>query len=233
VTRRFPLGVEFAALFAVLPAAVALLLPGRPVLPVLWLAALGCAVALQRSRSFDRSPLWRLRAGGPGAGRALLVRVGAAALLLAAIARLALPASFLALPRERPALWLLILLLYPPLSVLPQGVVYRAFLFHRYAGLFPARALPWASAAAFAWMHVVFRNPWAVALTLAGGWMFAQTYRRTRSLLLSSLEHAVFGALVFTLGFGPFFFHGTARVARDLAGAGAGRDGPAAAGRPR
>ena len=41
-----------------------------------------------------------------------------------------------------------------------------------------------ASALTFGWMHLIFRNPLAVALTLVGGYFFAQTYAHTRSLRL-------------------------------------------------
>ncbi len=94
-------------------------------------------------------------------------------------------------------------MVYPLLSVYPQNVVYRAFVFHRYRGLFADEAVViWASAAAFAWAHVIFHNPMALLLTFAGGLIFAQTYRRHRSLLLVSIEHALYGLLVFTIGLG-------------------------------
>lgn len=35
------------------------------------------------------------------------------------------------------------------------------------------------------------------------------TYRRARSLLAASIEHALYGMLVFSVGLGRFFFHGT------------------------
>jgi membrane protease YdiL (CAAX protease family) len=61
------------------------------------------------------------------------------------------------------------------------------------------------SALIFAWMHLIFRNPLAVILTLVGGWFFAQTYARTRSLRLVCLEHALYGNLIFTIGLGEYF----------------------------
>ena len=75
------------------------------------------------------------------------------------------------------------MLLYPALSVVPQELVFRTFFFHRYGRLFGG---PWvataASALAFSWAHVVLLNGLAVVLTLLGGWLFARTYLRTRSL---------------------------------------------------
>ena len=80
------------------------------------------------------------------------------------------PDLFLSLPRKNPALWGLIMLAYPVLSVYPQGIVFRAFIFERYRGLFTADwAIVLASALAFSYIHIVFRNSLALALTLLGG----------------------------------------------------------------
>lgn len=63
---------------------------------------------------------------------------------------------------------------YPVLSVYPQGLLYRAFFFERYAPLFPGRwTMILASAAAFAFLHVIFRNPLAVEFAFGGGILFA------------------------------------------------------------
>ena len=48
----------------------------------------------------------------------------------------------------------------------------------------------------------------AVALTLAGGWLFARCYQRTRSLFVVCVERAAYGLLIFTVGLGGFFHHG-------------------------
>ena len=50
-------------------------------------------------------------------------------------------------------------------------------------------------------------------LTLAGGLLFAHRYRQTRSLLVTSLEHAVLGQWIFTVGLGEYFLAGTIRLA--------------------
>src|SRR6516165_6773359 len=46
------------------------------------------------------------------------------------------PSAFLNLPRSNPLLWGLVMVLYPLLSVYPQGIIYRAFLFDRYRSLY-------------------------------------------------------------------------------------------------
>jgi membrane protease YdiL (CAAX protease family) len=114
--------------------------------------------------------------------------------------------SLFVLPRERPALWCLILVLYPVASVAPQAILYRAFLLHRYGPLAGSnRAGIVVSAAAFAWMHVLFGNVLAPLLTLPAGLLFAWRYVRTGSLAVSVLEHTLYGCTIFTVGLGTFF----------------------------
>jgi membrane protease YdiL (CAAX protease family) len=112
---------------------------------------------------------------------------------------------WLAFPARRPWLWLGVMCLYPIFSALPQEFVYRRFYFRRYRPLFGERWLWLSSAVAFAWMHIVFTNYLAVFLTLIGGLFFAHTYRRTRSLWLVTLEHSLYGQIIFTIGFGGYF----------------------------
>src|SRR5262249_36132012 len=134
---------------------------------------------------------------------ALITAIGVVAVLWYA------PGAFLSLPRSNPSLWGLIMILYPVLSVYPQGVIYRLFLFERYRSLFGDRwGIVLASAVAFGFVHVVFRNPLAVALTVPAGVLFAMRYWRTGSLAASSFEHALYGCAIFTIGLGRWFYHG-------------------------
>ena len=48
----------------------------------------------------------------------------------------------------------------------------------------------------------------AVALTVAGGLIFAQAYLGRGGFALAVVLHAVCGAIVFTSGLGAFFYHG-------------------------
>ncbi|WP_309227365.1 CPBP family glutamic-type intramembrane protease [Micromonospora thermarum] len=112
-------------------------------------------------------------------------------------------------PREAPLIWVAVVVLYPLVSVYPQELILRVFLFHRYAPLLSAGSLAVAaSAAAFGFAHVIFGSVWSVLLTLLGGGLFAWRYRRTRSLLAASVEHALYGVLAFTIGLGDLFYHG-------------------------
>jgi membrane protease YdiL (CAAX protease family) len=143
--------------------------------------------------------------------RAVLLRFLLLGMLLTLATRYAMPAQFLDLPLHRPVLWVAIMLLYPLLSVWPQEVIFRRFLLHRYAPLFGARAgFIAASALAFGYTHIIFLNWIAVAMTAAGGAMFAYDYARYRRLGLACLEHSLYGCLVFTIGLGRYFYTGAA-----------------------
>jgi membrane protease YdiL (CAAX protease family) len=132
--------------------------------------------------------------------------------VLAAVFALARPAALFALVRARPRVWLAIMLLYPLLSVYPQELVFRTFFFHRYGGLFPTRALRVAaSAVAFGYAHVLLHSGTIVALTMVGGALFAATYERSRSLFLVTVEHAVYGCWLLTVGVGGLF-HNAVRI---------------------
>lgn len=143
--------------------------------------------------------------------RDILLRFVVLGAALTLAVRLVMPQDFLDLPRHRPILWVAVMLLYPPLSVWPQEVIFRRFIFHRYAALFPsALSVVIASAVAFGFAHVIFLNWIAIAMTTAGGAIFAADYARHRSLALSCLEHSLYGWVVFTIGLGRFFYTGAA-----------------------
>jgi membrane protease YdiL (CAAX protease family) len=203
--------IEYLVLFIAIPFGLRWLLqyyPGYPVLPFLWLAGVICGYWLWKRPHFDRRELTRMNISRRFLA-GIVLRFSIFALVIGIGMAWLAPERFLRLPLNYPLLWLLIMLLYPVLSVYPQGIIYRGFMFHRYAPLFPR---PWtmtiASALAFALVHLVFDNLPAVGLTAIAGVMFAWTYRQTKSIAVSSLEHALYGCFIFTVGLGEFFYHG-------------------------
>ena len=127
------------------------------------------------------------------------------------------PEYFLSLPKYYAPLWLLVMVFYPLISVTTQELFYRVLYFHRYASAFGnAKWLAIAvNAAFFAMMHGIlfaYRSTpfhWeAVAISFAGGLIFARRFAATRSFLAVALEHALYGDLIFTIGLGRFFFTG-------------------------
>jgi hypothetical protein len=140
----------------------------------------------------------------------LLLRVAVAALILFALTWFVWNDLFLRLPRQRPHLWMLVMLLYPLLSVVPQEYLFRIYFMQRYRPLFGEGALMlWVNALVFGWAHIFFLNPIAPLLSVIAGLLLADTWRRTRSLRAVWLEHALYGQIVFTCGLGWFFFHGS------------------------
>jgi membrane protease YdiL (CAAX protease family) len=136
----------------------------------------------------------------------VILRFAVFAALLIAMVAFAMPERLFDWPRTRPRTWLAVVALYPVLSVLPQEFLYRRFLFARISPLVAGAGWPMAcSALAFAGMHGIYQNTYAVVLTLIGGWFFGDTYRRTHSLKLVCLEHALYGNLVFSIGLGSCF----------------------------
>lgn len=211
------LAFEFLTLFVLIPCGLAawtLKVPsGAPVIPTLVLFGLYVAGVLQRDPSFSwakearQSPSsreWRRVVLGTALG---VMALGGAAYYLA-------PIPF-DLPRYKTGLWAAVMLLYPIFSVVPQEVIYRTFLVHRYGALF-GRATPFVSALAFALAHLLFWNWVAVVFTLVGGALFAWTYQRTGSLRLVIVEHALYGQAVFTVGLGKFFYGGTVETVQAM-----------------
>jgi membrane protease YdiL (CAAX protease family) len=192
-----------------------LLAAGERLHPILVAVAVAgiVTVALLRDPAFDRRSLWRSSAVR-GHLKQLSVSFAATAALLAATVAFADFDKLFWLPRHRSYLWAAVMVAYPVLSVYPQELIYRAFFFHRYRPLFgDGRAMILASGLAFSFMHLLFRNWIAILLTLAGGLVFARRYQASRSLLVTSLEHALYGQWIFTVGLGEYFLAGTLRLA--------------------
>ena len=173
-------------------------------LAVLWLGAAAIHLFLTKRQRVSH-PEERNRAGFRAGARAVVLRFAILAALVAiAVSRFA-PQVFLSFPRERPEFWLLVVMLYPVLSVWPQELIYRSFLFYRYRPIVgDALGYVVASALALGYAHPMFLNWIAPAMTCAGGALFATSYRKHRSLTLSCFEHARYGCMVFTVGLGNF-----------------------------
>ncbi|WP_416896395.1 MAG: type II CAAX prenyl endopeptidase Rce1 family protein [Minwuia sp.] len=122
------------------------------------------------------------------------------------------PGRLFSMPRYSPDLWQRIMLYYPLLSVLPQGIIYRTLFFERYRVLFPSNAAAIAvNALAFGLAHLFFLNWVAVALTVAGGAAFGWAYLERRSFWFANVLHAFAGWSIFTTGLGTYFYHGAIR----------------------
>jgi hypothetical protein len=201
--------LEFLIIFAALPLAYRFSPVRVPALPLLWIVTGYALVQLLRDSHFDRGHLWNTTPLPQHLRPILVIFVVVAVLLWLGVHRFA-PQLEWSFVRSNPTFWAIVMVAYPVLSVYPQGILYRAFFFQRYAALFPGKgAMIVASAAAFAFLHIIFRNSIAVALTFTGGLLFASRYAEAGSLFTSSFEHALYGCWLFTIGLGQHFYHGT------------------------
>jgi membrane protease YdiL (CAAX protease family) len=211
VRERILLAAEMAALFAAIPLLFYLrVLPNVPI-PVLLGAALLAWIHLRHDADFDRRRLWNLNSA-----RAFLPRILVRAMVFCALIGVGvwlwMPERLFNFVRRAPLVWAVVMVLYPVVSAYAQELLYRAFFFQRYRRLLgQGSAMTLASAALFGFAHIVFGTWIAVALSAAGGVLFARTYRRSGSLALSTIEHALYGDFLFTIGLGEFFYHATRR----------------------
>lgn len=209
--RTLLLLLECAFLFLGLP----LLIKYRliPNFPIHYLVVTGIVIffILRHDASFDSSRLFAWGNYRPFLKWILLRDVICLALLGVAV-RLFAPELLFSLIKQRPGLWAIIMVLYPLVSVYPQELLYRAFFFHRYQPLFGSGwPLLLASALAFGFVHIIFGNWLSVLLCILGGFLFSYTYQQSGSLLLTCLDHSIFGNFIFTIGLGQFFYHGARR----------------------
>lgn len=207
--RLLLLALEFAAVFVIVPLLIYYRrIPNLPI-PYLLITATLAFLVLSCDPAFNLSRLVVWANFRPFLST-ILIRDAVCLVGLGIAVYLRAPQLLFSLIRHSPRLWALIFLLYPLVSVYPQELLYRAFFFHRYQPLFgDGWGMVIASAVAFGFVHIIFRNWLAVGLCLIGGLLFSVTYQTSGSLLLTCLDHAIFGNFLFTIGLGEFFYHGS------------------------
>jgi len=202
--KKTLLAVEFVCLFFLFPILFAISLRGTHPFPFIVAGGLFAASYLLRDKEFSHSSfgdLFSLR----DHGKRIFATFFALALFALIAIALIKPESLFDYPRHKTTFWMAVLVFYPLLAVYPQELFYRAFLFRRYRLLFPSdQAMISVSALTFGFAHIIYGNIPAVLLTLIGGYLFAITYQRSHSILVVSLEHALYGCLLYTIGLGQF-----------------------------
>ncbi len=207
--RRLYLCAEFLVLFAGIPLLIMWSENRSLMFGALWAAAL-CVLGYMKIRinGFTHLKEWNYEAALRGMPH-VLIRFVIAAPLLTVFTWLAAPDALFRFPLEMTRLWLGVMFLYPILSVWPQEIIYRSFIFKRYNGVIAHKyGLLVLSALSFGFVHILFENAIALVLSTLGGFLFARTYYQTKSLALVCFEHALYGCLIFTIGLGIYFYSG-------------------------
>lgn len=208
VTNRWYLAAECCVLFVLLPALLTVRALHLPKLLVLLVVTIGCVIILRQYPSFNYHSFWdnsRLRQYI----NIILLRFAIFMLLSIVAVWFFEPRNLWSTPRHRPLLWLLILILYPIVSAYPQEIIFRGFFFQRYRPLFhQTLLLAFASIVCFGYLHILYQNWVAILLATIGGAIYTWTYMKTRSISVAALEHSLYGAWIFTVGFGHYFFRG-------------------------
>lgn len=202
--KLFFLASELVLLFVFMPLLFYFdVIPGHKSVPLL-VAFAYCLLILLTDKSFDRRNLGARKFHGMGF---ILKRFAATAILLTIYLIIFEPQNLLIIPKERPLLWVAIMVFYPLWSALPQELIFRVFFFHRYKQIITNQnVMVFANALLFAFMHIIFNNWVALAGTFIVGLFWAHTYLRTRSLLAVSAEHTIYGNFIYTIGLGHYFY---------------------------
>ncbi|MGZ0189929.1 MAG: hypothetical protein ACKVH0_18320, partial [Alphaproteobacteria bacterium] len=138
--RRIRLWIEFCLIYLAAPVATtAMVMTGdlsTRHLPLGLVALLILALVLL---FLTPGVSWRRAFGGRliADWRALLLFTVITLAAIYGLVMLLTPHSLFGFPNRAPDTWTIVMILYPILSVLPQGVIYRVLFFERYGVLFP------------------------------------------------------------------------------------------------
>lgn len=211
MSRRLYLSIECLFITFAVPVLLYVYADHRWImLGALWGGALLCWLTLQRTNK--ARDLWLGQPLLPDFRRLMWMRFGVSALGMIALVWALAPERLFAFPLERPQVWVLVMVLYPILSALPQEIIYRSFFFERYESVVRSRGvLITLSSVGFGLSHIMMENLIAPLLSIIGGYIFADSYTHHRSLKWVSIEHAIYGCALFTIGLGWFFYYGNAR----------------------
>jgi hypothetical protein len=201
---------ELLVLTIGMPALLYWLLPPRMILPLIWGASFYCLWIYWKIEQIPFRIHWGVDALTLENMLPLIKRFLISASALTVLTLIFTPHLAFSFVLNNFPVWVVVMVAYPLLSVVPQEIIFRVFFFSRYSAIFTRnRAMIIASGITFGLAHLVFHNWVAPVLCAIGGLMFAQTYDRSRSLLLVSIEHAIYGNFLFTVGLGHYFYHGS------------------------
>jgi len=200
--------IEFLAFFVAAPVFMAVAVDPLQMFPVLFAVTAVGLVLLHVTEGFR----WRELFAGIGriSWRFVTIFTLATVAVGTTVILTFRPDAFLLLIHTNPGLMLMIALLYPVLSALPQELVFRPLFFRRYGAILPRgiTAQIVLNAALFSFVHLMYWS-WIVAgMTFSGGLAFAWAYRVRGNFPEAVVLHSLAGIVVFALGLGVYFYSG-------------------------
>jgi membrane protease YdiL (CAAX protease family) len=206
---RHWLWIEFLLFFIIVPLALIIHPTRVGGHACLWLISIYALIILHRTRGFSWHKLWHGKGWTATQKKQALMRFTVATAAIVIFTYAIVPQRLFGFPLQRPWFWLLVMILYPILSALPQELVLRSFFFRRYKDLFAGEtAMIAMNALLFGFIHVMFHNWVSPLLSFIAGGLFSYSYTQHRSLKWATVEHAAYGCMVFTCGIGFYFLVG-------------------------
>lgn len=201
------LWIEMIGIFVLAPVVMAVFLPANWLFPALFLLMFIGLWLLYRTPGFSYANLFR---GFSTLNWMLIFGFSAiTAMICYAVVTYFAPHAAFGLARHNMTLLLMILLLYPVLSALPQEIVYRALFFERYKAILPSPGIAvLLNSALFALAHLMYWNTVVTLMTFCGSLIFAYSYVYARNFPQAVLLHAIGGNLIFIFGLGIYFYSG-------------------------
>jgi len=207
--------VEFVLLFILVPLVLFAVGTRAWIYAAIWGGAFYAYFILQRAPGFSFRALWHGNGWAAEAKRFAFLRFIFLSIFLTLLTLILVPERFMSFPFERFRLWLAVMVLYPPLSIVPQELFFRSFFFARYGGFFEKIGKPLlgvlTNGLLFGFGHIVLNNWIAPTFTAIGGALIAHSFQKHRSLKWAVIEHSLYGCWIFTVGIGWYFFTGNWR----------------------
>jgi hypothetical protein len=209
MVMRALLLLEFLLLFLGLPTFFIITKSAPFLLALLWGGSLYGWLIMRLYYKTDMPKMWNWKGVTWHAMKPILIRWAFATVCMIAFLHLYDPERMFELPKERPQFMLLLFLLYPVLSALPQEFIFCTFFFKRYERYFGnGKWMILASALLFGYAHMLYINPVAPPLSFLAGLIFAWDYAKHKSLALVTIEHGLYGNSLFFVGLGYYFYSG-------------------------
>jgi membrane protease YdiL (CAAX protease family) len=201
LNNRKYLFTELIILFFITPTLLALPIPNALKITPAILGVIYCFVITKRFKLIQIKQLYQINFSGHL--NKIIVTFFLIIISTTLLMYFIQPKNLFLIVIKNPLLWISVVFFYSIFSVFPQELLYRSFFFNRYHNLFKNKKyLLFINILAFPVAHLFLKNELVLLITLIGGIFFSFTYYKSKSVLLSSIEHAIYGSWLFTVGMG-------------------------------